>query len=80
MTNKDLAKRTEASISIPLPKGLKIEARFQRGQVVYSEKIKKGEAKVFFLNGGCLIVHHINGKVRAAFIDKTGKIKDLTEI
>ena len=81
MTNKELAKRTEGSITVPLPKGLKIEVRFQRGQSVYSEKVKRGEAKVFFPNDGCLIIHHYkDGKVRAAFIDKTGKIIDLTEI
>ena len=80
MASKKLAKRTEASISVPLPKGQKIEVRFQRGQIVHSEKIKKGETKIFFLNGGCLIVHHIGEKIRAAFIDKTGKIKDMTEI
>ena len=48
---------------------------------MYSEKIKKGDAKVFFSNDGCLIVHHNDdGTVRAVFVDKTGKIKDLKEI
>jgi len=81
VTNKKLAKGTEASITIPLPKGLKIELRLQRGSSVYSEKIKRGETKVFFPNDGCLIVHYCDdGKVRVVFTDKTGKIKGLTEI
>jgi len=81
VTNKGHAKRTEGSITIPLLKEKKIEIRFQKEQKVYSEKIKKGDAKVFFSNDGCLIVHHNdNGTVRAVFVDKTGKIKDLKEI
>lgn len=79
---KRTVESTNASISIPVSKSFKIELRFKREKCVLCESINSREAKVFFLGNGLLIVRYDDGakRLRYAFLDKGGRLKELGEL
>ena len=71
------SEKKEISIGIS---GL-IEIHFKREKLVKAVDVKPGEMKVLVLNDGVLILHYDENtkKLRYAFFDNKGRLKDVGE-
>jgi hypothetical protein len=72
------SEKSEISIGIP---GL-IEIHFKREKVVKAVDVKPGEMKVLVLNDRVLILHYDENtkKLRYAFFDNNGRLKDVGKL